>query len=279
MAEQSIYCPACGAPIDPSLRFEDQITCPYCGTQSYIGESTKALSQDSSEDEHATLTMVYTRFEVGKTGTVKLNGQTKEFSIYGRLQYEYEGGYWSEWYLGINDEGYWLQEDEGVYILYLEKNLNIENPHIQALIQELQSLVPAASPQPNPSQYADPIQYQQALYTWQQEYMKAQSSFDFNVKLPKSPGFLIQVDDKISFHLMEHGRAKMVAYEGTLPTPPQEGREIYYLDGAKDGNVYSLELEDGGKDASFYVGWPLEYEDIWVEGEKDPKDTVGSKGV
>jgi Domain of unknown function (DUF4178) len=233
-----ISCPACGAPVDVEDRFSESISCPFCGTESYIGDSTKALSSDSSsgEGDHATLANVYSRFEVGQNGHIRWNNDLHEFIIIGRVQYEYEGGFWSEWYIDINGSVYWLQEDEGVYILYIE--VPIEKPEV---VMEIFNF------------YND-------------------ENRDLRVGSVLNP----LINKMEVWNLMECGEATLVASEGDLPFNPNVNKKIFYMDGVGNGVVYSLEIESNGKEGTFFKGWPLEYESIRTENEPEPKKTTGS---
>jgi DNA-directed RNA polymerase subunit RPC12/RpoP len=227
MSQSTIDCPACGAPIDSQARFQDSIDCPYCGTQSFIGDSTKAISSDSpgGEDAHATLANVYTRFHVGQMGTIIVGGEKADFTISGRVQFEYEGGFWSEWYMEIDNQGYWLQEDEGVYILFIE--LPIENDSLVDSLFE--------------------------------QYTDEPDSFRAGKVMPIFNGRMSE------WHLLESGTAKLSGREGNLPNPPEEGKEIIYFDGCGGGFRYNIEIEDKGKDATLHQGWPIQFEEITAE--------------
>ncbi len=220
-----IHCPACAAPIDESLRFEDQITCPFCGTASVIESSRRALGKDDRAS--ATLTGVYTRFGVHRTGSIRWNNDVHEYRIHGRVQVEYDGGFWSEWYLDVNGQGYWLQEDEGTYILYMPVAVG-EGPATSALAARLKD---PGSP-------------------W-----KAGMVIE-----SLGPGIP-------HWRLMECGTAKVVATEGTLPEPVKLNTAFLYADGVGDGVLYSLEMNMDGSGPEMTTGWPLAYESIRTDEE------------
>ena len=101
--KNQILCPSCNAPIDIEDRFQEQVQCPYCGNQAYIGDKqNQAASRESGSAQRSPLTDVYSRFVVGQTGKINVLGNFKNYQVTGRIQYEYEQGYWSEWYLNVD---------------------------------------------------------------------------------------------------------------------------------------------------------------------------------
>ncbi|MBU1238077.1 DUF4178 domain-containing protein [Myxococcota bacterium] len=223
----SIDCPACGAPIDMEDRFQEYIDCPYCATQSYIGDSTKALAAegDTGSSEHATLANVYSRFYKGQQGTVDWGEGIKSFVVEGRFQYEYDGGYWSEWYLDVEGTGYWLHEDEGVYIMFIE--LPVED------LEKLEDLY--------------------YLYTETPDRITMGLSMP-----PLNSG-------ATAWQLMEYGKATLVGQEGKLARKLPKGHSYIYFDGAGGGYRYTVEISAEGKAGVIHQGWPLEFEAFTVE--------------
>ncbi|MBN2723997.1 MAG: DUF4178 domain-containing protein [Deltaproteobacteria bacterium] len=231
-----IICPACGAPLDADSRFQDYINCVYCGTQSYVGASTKAISSDSGADATATLADSYTRFRIGQRGYIRWNNDVHEFIVVGRAVYEYDGGYWSEWYIDIGGQGYWLQEDEGIYILYVE--IPLENWDVVMMLH---------------------IQNEQ-----ESEELRA------GRVIPALNG---EMD---GWYLLEWGNAVLSGMEGSMPFQKTDGTTITYMDGVGEKIRYSLEIESDGQDGTLCKGWPLEYEWIRTDDEPEPKGTVGA---
>ncbi len=241
--QPAMICPACGAPIDPKHRFDESYTCPYCGTQTYFG-SQKALAVDSSSAQgdslrdSAALAQVLSRFSVGQTGQIRIGGQWKHYSVTGRLMYEYSGGYWNEWYLDVEGSGYWLQEDEGLYVLFFEHE--VSEAYMKAL---------------------------QEYYAVMKEYLElAEAGADILFAGRPMP---VLMDGMSTWLSLDMGWAQLVGYEGMLPfTPPDRPRKVLYTDGAStDGHYYSLEIEEDGTDASINEGYPLEFEDIRTSDE------------
>ncbi|MDA3862769.1 MAG: DUF4178 domain-containing protein [Deltaproteobacteria bacterium] len=228
--ENQILCPSCNAPIEIKDRFQEQLDCPYCGNQAYIGDrQNQAASKESGPAQRSPLTDVYSRFIVGQTGRINILGNTKNYQVTGRIQYEYEQGFWSEWYLNVDGAGYWLQEDEGIYTLFVP--MALDN---QAMIAEIYEMYRQSEESLKPGKIFKPLNSKMGDWT-----------------------------------LLEYGYAKMSGYEGNLPFPPSEGKEIVYFDGLGPNKKYSLEIEDNGKDASLFQGWPLKYDDIEVESGGD----------
>ncbi len=229
---QEIECPSCGAPIPSEQRFQDQILCPYCGAQAYVGDATKALAADTPAGaetaEHATLATVYSRFSVGDFGVCDWGQGPKKFSVEGRVQFEYEGGYWSEWYLDVEGVGYWLQEDEGIYLMFIE--LPIENKnHLLDL------------------------------------YDASQNSSEGLPMGRKMPVLNSTMGD---WFLTESGVATLRGTEGQVPKTLPPGHKILYFDGCGGGYRYTIELWNKGQEGTAHQGWPLEFEQITMESER-----------
>lgn len=223
---QTIACPACGAPIDLEDRFQEYIDCPYCATQSYLGASTKAVAADSGDPgAYATLADVYSRFSSGQQGSVDWGEGSRSFTVEGRFLYEYDGGYWSEWYLDVEGTGYWLHEDEGVYIMFIE--LPVEDT------EQLEDLY--------------------YLYT------------DTPERLTMGRAMPVLNGSMGGWHLMEFGRATLVGQDGKLPRSLPKGHAYLYFDGAGGGYRYTVEVYGEGTAGAVHQGWPLEFEDFTVE--------------
>ncbi len=70
------------------------------------------------------------------------------------------------------------------------------------------------------------------------------------------------------WYVTEVRTARVMAVEGEVPNPPAVGEEVFYVDGLAAGKVASLEVpvSDPSR-AEVTFGVPLEYEEIWLEGE------------
>jgi len=111
--QPNMACPSCGAPIDADRRFDEVYHCEYCGNTAYFTQHVAAAGDTASQG--APIAGIYSRFKVGQHGT--LRGKL-HFNILGMIQVEYPGGYWTEWRLRVGEQEYWLQEDEGIYVLF-----------------------------------------------------------------------------------------------------------------------------------------------------------------
>ena len=61
---------------------------------------------------------------VGGSGTLKGHS----FVVNGRVRYSYEGGYWDEWALTLDDGRHaWLAEDEGNFTLTRLKDMKVKS--------------------------------------------------------------------------------------------------------------------------------------------------------
>lgn len=115
---QQFSCPACSAPLMIENRFVKMITCEFCGQVSFLTD--KGLDPTGKT---AKLVQLPSRFYVGAIGTLK----GREFSTLGRLRYQYDSGYWDEWFLTFDGEQPgWLVEDEGTYVLCRKTKLTGE---------------------------------------------------------------------------------------------------------------------------------------------------------
>lgn len=117
MSFQTLNCPSCGAQLELQYRHAKMVVCKYCGQTSYLNANTLEAA-----GEKILLADYGSVLAVGKRG--KLKG--KAFQILGRLRFDYEDGFWDEWLVwfdGSEYTDYWLQEDEGEFVLFLKENL------------------------------------------------------------------------------------------------------------------------------------------------------------
>ena len=103
----SIHCPTCGAPLHIQNRFVTVVTCEFCGGVS-LYDGARLDPTGRSVD----VVQVPSPLFLDATG--QIGGRA--FRVLGRLVYEYDGGYWTEWFLDIDGAGRaWLVEDEGAF--------------------------------------------------------------------------------------------------------------------------------------------------------------------
>src|SRR3989339_777259 len=122
MEEKTINCPSCGAQLKLKYRFSKMVGCPYCGQNIYLTNDGLTPVGDK-----VVLADYGSVLGVGKTGKIK----DQTFEVLGRMRFDYEDGFWDEWILVLNgnwDKEYWLQEDEGDYVLFSKENIKGEIP-------------------------------------------------------------------------------------------------------------------------------------------------------
>lgn len=110
MFSKEYTCPSCGAPITQNIPGSRMLCCTYCGQTSFVNaDSLEAVGSKAPLIDYGS------SFGIGKMGTF----EGKEFQVLGRLRYEYEDGFWDEWYLSFFDgESMWVQEDDGSFVLF-----------------------------------------------------------------------------------------------------------------------------------------------------------------
>lgn len=132
---KKMSCPACGAPLSIKHRFVKMVTCDFCGQLS--------LMTDQGLDptgRTAKLVQLPSLLYVDATGTLK--GQ--RFRVMGRLRYQYDAGYWDEWFMTFEgDKPGWLVEDEGSYTFYVKRALTSPIPPFESI--EVGATIPIAN--------------------------------------------------------------------------------------------------------------------------------------
>ena len=96
------------------------MVCNYCGQTSLINaETLEALGEKQLLIDYGSA------FQIGKSGKFG----KRDFLVLGRLRYEYEDGFWDEWYIQFLDDGAtgWVQEDDGSFVMF-EKEIPLDNP-------------------------------------------------------------------------------------------------------------------------------------------------------
>lgn len=136
MSENTFFtalCPSCGAPVSLHTSAATFAVCGYCQSGLAVeGQSLKTMGKVSEVLED------YSPIQLGSSGQY----QGKSFTVVGRIQLRYPGGFWNEWYLSFQD-GYngWLSDASGQYAVLAEKPLP-KPPAYEALApgQEIQLL-------------------------------------------------------------------------------------------------------------------------------------------
>ena len=101
------HCPTCGAPLPIRNRFVKVVTCDFCGGVS-LYDGARLDPTGRSVD----LVKIPSPLYLDATGSIG----ARAFRVLGRAVYEYDGGYWTEWFVEIDGAGRaWLIEDEGQF--------------------------------------------------------------------------------------------------------------------------------------------------------------------
>lgn len=123
MAEVS--CPACGAGVNFRSKATVYLVCEYC--RSLIVRHDLNLE---ARGKVADLQDELTPLQLGTSGTYK----GKAFTLVGRIQREWDGGFWSEWHaLFVDGTSGWLAQAEGDYMMTREAPAPKGMPTVQAL--------------------------------------------------------------------------------------------------------------------------------------------------
>ncbi len=118
-------CPACGAPLTIQNRFIKLVTCDFCSQVSLLVD--KGLDPTGRT---AKLVEFPSPLYIDATGTLF----NRRFRVMGRLRYEYDAGFWDEWFLSF-DSGKpgWLVEDEGEFKFYVKSTWTESLPPFEEL--------------------------------------------------------------------------------------------------------------------------------------------------
>lgn len=132
-------CPNCGAPVEFRSAASASAVCGYCrSTLVREGEALRRIGESAELfDDHSPL-------QLGVTG----RWQGVAFTLVGRLQYAYADGRWTEWHalfdagdLGQGLRSAWLSEDNGAYVLALDRPLNDRVPQAGTLFPGQKALI------------------------------------------------------------------------------------------------------------------------------------------
>lgn len=117
-------CPSCGAPVEFHSAHSVMAVCGYC-------QSTLVRHDVNLEDIGKMAALVEDASPIRRGMAGRYKGRA--FSVIGRIQQQYEAGYWNEWYLLFDDqrEG-WLSEGSGqFYLTFAADNPEIIPPFSQ----------------------------------------------------------------------------------------------------------------------------------------------------
>jgi hypothetical protein len=123
---QQVPCPGCGAPVEFKSTASVMAVCGYCNTTLLKdAESVENLGKMSEVIED------YSPLQIVSSGRYRERG----FTLIGRIQLQYDAGFWNEWYLLFDDGGNgWLSDASGQYVLTLETPTSAELPLFARLV-------------------------------------------------------------------------------------------------------------------------------------------------
>lgn len=107
----TVACPSCGANVNFRSAASVMAVCEYC-------QSTLVKDADAVKDigKMSSVLEDYSPIQITTSGEYK----GKPFSVVGRIQLKYDGGFWNEWYLWFDDGSCgWLSDASGQYIITL----------------------------------------------------------------------------------------------------------------------------------------------------------------
>ncbi len=117
---RSLSCPNCGGPITVESAYTTLVVCPYCGSSLYIRDTGVDITGRTAK-----LAQFPSRLSVGAQGTIR----GRPFRVLGRVRYQYEDGFWDEWFLQFADgQVGWAEEDEGEFTLTFKRKLTSPIP-------------------------------------------------------------------------------------------------------------------------------------------------------
>jgi Zn finger protein HypA/HybF involved in hydrogenase expression len=108
----SSACPSCGAPVSFRSTASTSAICSFCkSTLVRDADTLKRIGKQGDLFDDAS------RIQVG-TGAIY---RGSAFTVIGRIQLQYESGYWNEWYvLFVDGKTGWMSEASGIYAVLLE---------------------------------------------------------------------------------------------------------------------------------------------------------------
>ncbi len=114
MFSQEFVCPSCGAPVKQQNPGSKTLCCLHCGQTSFL----HADSLQAAGEKHLLIDYGST-LSIGQQA--RLGG--RDFIVLGRIRFDYEDGFWDEWYVNYLDDGSegWVQEDDGSFTLFKEE--------------------------------------------------------------------------------------------------------------------------------------------------------------
>ena len=146
--------------------------------------------------------------------------QHRRFNVAGRVRLGYKRGHWDEWWLTFEDgTGFWIEEDDGNYLLHTEVPLN--------------------------NTQSDRVERSDTVYS------AAALDFSVDIDLLQAArvGEFIEAGNERWF-VTETGTATILGAEGQLPVGISPGLTMRYLDAVTGGRELAIELWPEGALAS-----------------------------
>ena len=117
MASRVVNCPNCGGAVEFKAGASLLSVCPYCS--SAVARVGDDITELEILGQVAPLAALASPLTLGMQGKWKVN----TFTLIGRVQYDYGGGPWNEWYTVLDDGRWgWLSEAQGRVYLTFEQS-------------------------------------------------------------------------------------------------------------------------------------------------------------
>jgi len=91
---RSLTCPSCGGPITVESAYTTLVVCPYCGSSLNIHDTGVDITGRTAK-----LAQYPSRLSIGAGGQIR----GRPFRALGRVRYQYDDGFWDEWFLQFGD--------------------------------------------------------------------------------------------------------------------------------------------------------------------------------
>ncbi len=104
MYANNINCPQCGSALALNFRHSKLRACEYCGSTIFLeDEAVRLAGKQSVLSQEASLIQLQRAFRY----------QKQSYLPVGHVRYQYEDGFWDEWWVIDHDKGLWVSVDEG----------------------------------------------------------------------------------------------------------------------------------------------------------------------
>jgi hypothetical protein len=122
---QQISCPSCGGPLTIESAYTRFVICQFCGQSLYLRDTGVDLA-----GKVAKLADYPSRLAIGAQGKMK----GRAFEVLGRVRYQYDAGFWDEWFVHFADgQVGWAEEDEGDFTLIFKTKLTSPIPPFEQI--------------------------------------------------------------------------------------------------------------------------------------------------